>query len=245
MFSGSEEGRDHPGWRRGVHHDREEDPCPRRQPSLPHQSSLLLSGSRIVFFFLIEVKPIRSVSDPYPGGGSGFNQVSGSVSGSSRAKMAHKIEKKLRNLIFWSAGCSLWRAEGLEVLYGGLGIGKLEFLIKWIRIRNTAHPNPLIHLMQTESVPWILGSGYSPNSDPSPFRSVDTYGFEVFLVGMSVMVPHFSFALLVLIFWEILNSNKSCWRISLATNWATISMYVPLGKMLGSTKNHNSDISPL
>ena len=45
LFSGSEEGRDHPGRRRGVHHDREEDPRPRRQPSLPHQSSLLLSGS--------------------------------------------------------------------------------------------------------------------------------------------------------------------------------------------------------
>jgi hypothetical protein len=28
-----------------VHHDREEDPRPRRQPSLPNQSSLLLSGS--------------------------------------------------------------------------------------------------------------------------------------------------------------------------------------------------------
>jgi len=35
---------------------------------------------------------------------------------------------------------------------------------------------------------------------PVRFGSVDTSGFEVFLVGMSDMVPHFSFALLVLIF---------------------------------------------
>jgi hypothetical protein len=38
--------------------------------------------------------------------------------------------------MFRSAGCSLLRAEGffcsLDVLYGGLGIGKLSFLIKKI-----------------------------------------------------------------------------------------------------------------
>ncbi len=41
--------------------------------------------------------------------------------------------------MFWSAGCSLLRAEGfscnLGVLYGGLGISKLEFLIKKIKIK--------------------------------------------------------------------------------------------------------------
>ncbi len=47
-----------------------------------------------------------------------------------------KIEKKVRygNFMFLSAGCSLWRAEGfscsLDVLYGGLGISKLQFFIK-------------------------------------------------------------------------------------------------------------------
>jgi hypothetical protein len=39
-------------------------------------------------------------------------------------KLTHKNKKKLRNFIFWSAGCSLLRAEGfscsLDVLYGGL-----------------------------------------------------------------------------------------------------------------------------
>jgi hypothetical protein len=39
--------------------------------------------------------------------------------------------------MFWSAGCPLLRAEGffcpsLDVLYGGLGIGKLQFWIKKI-----------------------------------------------------------------------------------------------------------------
>jgi hypothetical protein len=49
----------------------------------------------------------------------------GSGSGDRMAKMTQKIEKtskKLRNLMFWSAGCSLLRAEGffcsLDVLYG-------------------------------------------------------------------------------------------------------------------------------
>ncbi len=56
-----------------------------------------------------------------------------SESGSRRAKMAHKSKKKFRNFIFVSAGCSLLTAEGfsckLDVLYRGLEIGKLYFLI--------------------------------------------------------------------------------------------------------------------
>jgi hypothetical protein len=87
--------------------------------------------------------------------GSGFNQVrwtririqsdqwirirvwilnSEPGSGFRRAKMTHKNRKKVRNSRFWSAGCSLLRAEGfscsLDVLYGGLEISKLKFLIK-------------------------------------------------------------------------------------------------------------------
>ncbi len=59
-----------------------------------------------------------------------------SGSGSRRAKMTHKNRKKLRNFMFWSAWCSLLRAEGfscsLEVLYRGVGISKWQFLIKTI-----------------------------------------------------------------------------------------------------------------
>jgi hypothetical protein len=77
-------------------------------------------------------------------------QLSGSTSGSGyrRTKTTHKNRKKLSNLMFWSVGCYLLRGEGffcsLDVLYGGLGIGKLQFssflVIKtinldWIRIR--------------------------------------------------------------------------------------------------------------
>ncbi len=55
---------------------------------------------------------------------------SGSGSVSMRAKMTHKNRKKLRNFMFWNA---LLRAEGfscsLDVLCGGLGISKLQFLI--------------------------------------------------------------------------------------------------------------------
>ncbi len=63
--------------------------------------------------------------------------VAGSESGSRRAKMTDKNRKKYRIFMFWSAGCSLWRAEGvfcsLGVLYGGLGKSKLQFLIKKIK----------------------------------------------------------------------------------------------------------------
>jgi hypothetical protein len=48
--------------------------------------------------------------------------------------MNHKNRKKWRNFMFWSDKCSLLRTEGfscsLDVLYGGPGISKLQFLIK-------------------------------------------------------------------------------------------------------------------
>jgi hypothetical protein len=55
--------------------------------------------------------------------------------------MTHKNRKKSRIFMFLRTRCSLLRAEGfscsLGVLYGGLGISKLQFLIKsWIRIRD-------------------------------------------------------------------------------------------------------------
>ncbi len=57
-----------------------------------------------------------------------------SGSGSRRVKITPKNIKQLFNLIFWSAWCSLLRAEGfscsLDGLYEGLEISKLQFLIK-------------------------------------------------------------------------------------------------------------------
>jgi hypothetical protein len=53
--------------------------------------------------------------------------------------MTYKNRKKARILMFLSTGCSLLRAEGffcnLGVLYGGLGISKLQFVIKKIEIK--------------------------------------------------------------------------------------------------------------
>ncbi len=58
---------------------------------------------------------------------------------SRRAKMTHKYRKMSKIFMFLSAVCSLLRAEGfscsLGVLYGGLGISKLQFLIKKIEIK--------------------------------------------------------------------------------------------------------------
>jgi hypothetical protein len=51
--------------------------------------------------------------------------------------MTHKNRKNYRIFMFLSAGCFLLRAEGfscsLSVLYGGIGISKLQFLIKKIK----------------------------------------------------------------------------------------------------------------
>jgi hypothetical protein len=54
--------------------------------------------------------------------------------------MTHKNRKKSRIFMFIGTGCgTLLRAEGfscsLGVLYGGLGISKLQFLIKTIEIK--------------------------------------------------------------------------------------------------------------
>ncbi len=93
--------------------------------------------------------PSRCLStgpDPDPHG-SALIWVAGSGSAfklririrSRRAKMTHKNRKKYRIFMFWSAGCSFLRAEGfscsLGVLYGGLGISKLQFLIKKTKIK--------------------------------------------------------------------------------------------------------------
>ncbi len=109
---------------------------------IPRQYTIL-SGKSLSHSQILKIQKcllnIR-VSDPDPhgsaliwvaGSGSAFN--CGSGSGSRRAKMTHKNRKKSRIFMILSTGCSLLRAEGfscsLGVLYGGLGISKLQFLI--------------------------------------------------------------------------------------------------------------------
>jgi hypothetical protein len=69
------------------------------------------------------------VADPDPDSIGSVDPDSESGSGSKKAKMNQKSRKKFRNFMFRSAVCSLLRAEGffynLDVLYGGLEIGKL------------------------------------------------------------------------------------------------------------------------
>ncbi len=87
----------------------------------------------------------RSV-DPYPGLESGY--------GSRRANDPQNW-KKFRNFIFWSAWCSLLRAEGffcsLDVFYGGLDMGILHFLIKilnfFLNCYNFWSSKPLIRIV--------------------------------------------------------------------------------------------------
>ncbi len=95
---------------------------------------------KMSILIIIQIWNLKSsVSDPDPdwrqiqsGQWNGFPD-SESGSGSRRAKITHKNWKK-----FWSAGCSLLRADGfswsLEVLYGGLGISKMQYLIQKISI---------------------------------------------------------------------------------------------------------------
>ncbi len=83
------------------------------------------------------------VPDPH---GSALIWVAGSGSGSAfklririqEGKNDTQKRKKSRIFMFWSAGCSLLRADGftcsLGALYWGLGISKKQFLIKKIKI---------------------------------------------------------------------------------------------------------------
>jgi hypothetical protein len=72
------------------------------------------------------------------GSESGFSQVSGSGFGIWIRIWIQECKnypkKKVRNFMFLSAGCSLLSTKGfscsLDVLYGGLGISKLQFFIK-------------------------------------------------------------------------------------------------------------------
>ncbi len=64
---------------------------------------------------------------------SEFYQVS--VSGSRRAKMTHKNRKKLRKFMFLKCWMFFFKGSrilscSLDVLYGDLGISKLQLLIK-------------------------------------------------------------------------------------------------------------------
>ncbi len=81
-------------------------------------------------------------------------------SGSRRAKMAHKSRNFFYKFMFWSVGWPLLRAEGLfcnlDVLYGGLGIGKLQFLIKKFKFFSSC--NFLFNFWSLK--PWLrIGSG--------------------------------------------------------------------------------------
>jgi hypothetical protein len=66
------------------------------------------------------------------------------------ANMNHKIEKSEEISFFLSAGCSLLRAESyLNVLYGGLGMNKMQFLIKkykFLVIKTLARNQIRIHI---------------------------------------------------------------------------------------------------
>ncbi len=114
----------------------------------------------------------------------GYGSVSGSAwirinlscgSGSSRAKMTHKNRKKARIFMFSCTGCSLLRAEGffcnLGVLYGGLGISKLQFLIKKIKIKF-----PAINFSNFRSSNPGSGSGIRiRNPDPQLYKMPDPH----------------------------------------------------------------------
>ena len=96
----------------------------------PQKEHPALQKMKILSFFLFFGVIFALLDrDPDP------QYVCGSGSGSRKAKMTHKNRKKSRIFI----GCSLLRAEGfscsLGVLYGGLGISKLQFLIKKIKIK--------------------------------------------------------------------------------------------------------------
>ncbi len=95
-----------------------------------NDESPLIFGSWLSFFDGFG-EVLTMVADPYPDsiGSVDPDPYSESGSGSRRAKMTNKSRKKFKKFMFWSVGWPLLSAEGFfcnfDVLYGGLGIGKL------------------------------------------------------------------------------------------------------------------------
>ncbi len=98
--------------------------------------------------------------------------------------MTHKNRKKSSILMFLSTGCSLLRAEGfscsLGVLYGGLGISILQFLINKIEIKF-----PAINFFQFQVIkPWIRirdpesGSAIRKNAGSGSVSALNPCGSE-------------------------------------------------------------------
>ncbi len=91
----------------------------------------LVSLRRYLKFQLFYFQGCGSGTNPDPDSIGSVDPDSESGSGfvSRRAKNTHEWGKKLKNFMFWSVGWPLLRAEGffsmLDVLNGGLGIGKL------------------------------------------------------------------------------------------------------------------------
>ncbi len=87
----------------------------------------------------------------------------------------HKKKEISRNFIFWSAGCSLLRAEGfycsLDDVYEGLEIRKLHFLIKKLPDLVFSAVN-FFHCLVIK----ILDLDPDPNPDPPRIRNtVENY----------------------------------------------------------------------
>jgi len=89
---------------------------------------------------------------------------------SRRKKMHHKNRNEANRFYFWGAGCFLLRALGfscvLDVLYGGQGISKLQFLIKNRCKECLAELFFLNFWIKTLDPDWsrsVSGSGLDPN----------------------------------------------------------------------------------
>jgi hypothetical protein len=86
------------------------------------------------------------------------------ASGSRRAKITHTNRKKLIYSIFWSAGCSFFRADGFSC---SLDKGKLQFLIKKDEKFSAVfsvfcHQNPGIRIGSGSGFSWnALKLGYT------------------------------------------------------------------------------------
>jgi hypothetical protein len=100
-----------------------------------------------IFLGLLDPDPLVRGMDPDPsiqgfGSGSAWIRINLSCWIRIRIQIAdpdpggQKLPQKIEKRTEFSSGCSLLRAEGfscsLGVLYGGLGISKLQFLIKKI-----------------------------------------------------------------------------------------------------------------
>ncbi len=119
----------------------------------------------------------------------GFVQGCGSLiwvagSGSGRTKITQRNRKKYRIFMFWSAGCSLLRAEGFScslcVFYGGQRISKLQSIPK--KIYKKLYSCKFFSIFGHRNLVFVIGSGSAIRKNAGSGSALNQWGSTTLLL---------------------------------------------------------------